>query len=44
MVRYLNPDPLQREDFIDDAKSLLSEMELIFGIADTLKLDMNTGL
>ena len=39
------PGPItEREDFIDDAKSLLSEMELIFGIADTLKLDMNTGL
>lgn len=39
------PGPItEREDFIDDAKSLLSEMELIFSIADTLKLEMNTGL
>ena len=34
----------EREDFIDDAKSLLSEMQSIFQIIDTLKLDQNIGL
>ena len=34
----------EREDFIDDAKSLLSEMQSIFQIIDTLKLNQNIGL
>ena len=34
----------EREDFIDDAKSLLSEMQSIFQIIDTLKLDQNISL
>jgi len=33
-----------REDFIDDAKILLREMNAIFSIIDTLKLDMDIGL
>ena len=39
------PGPIhEREDFMDDAKSLLAEMESIFQIIDTLKLDQNIGL
>ena len=32
------------EDFIDDSKSLLAELNLIFGIVDTLKLNMKVNL
>ena len=32
------------EDFIDDAKSLLKEMDIIHQIIDTLKLDLDIGL
>jgi len=34
----------EREDFIDDAKSLLNEMQSIFQIIDTLKLDQKIGM
>ena len=34
----------KREDFIDDAKALLKEMNLIFSVIDILKLDQDTGL
>lgn len=32
------------EDFVDDAKTLLKEMNLIFQIIDILKLDQNIGM
>ena len=32
------------ENFIDDAKSLLKEMNIIFQVVDTLKLDLDIGL
>ncbi len=32
------------EDFIDDSRRVLSDMQHIFAIVDTLKLDENTGL
>ena len=39
------PGPItEPEDFIDDSKNILREMNSIFNICDTLKLDMNTGL
>lgn len=34
----------KREDFIDDAKALLKEMNLIFSVVDILKLDQDIGL
>lgn len=34
----------QAEDFVDDAKSLLKEINLIFKIIDILKLNQNIGL
>ena len=34
----------KREDFIDDAKALLKEMNLIFSVIDILKLDQDIGL
>jgi hypothetical protein len=34
----------EREDFIDDAKSLLKEMTTIFQVVDTLQLDLDVGL
>lgn len=34
----------QSEDFVDDAKSLLKEMNLIFQIINILKLDQNIGM
>ena len=38
------PGPINKpEDFIDDAKSLLKEIQAIFDISDTLKLDMDIG-
>ena len=38
------PGPINKpEDFIDDAKSLLKEIQTIFDISDTLKLDMEIG-
>ena len=38
------PGPINKpEDFIDDAKSLLKEIQAIFEISDTLKLDMDIG-
>jgi hypothetical protein len=39
------PGPITKpEDFIDDSKNLLKEINSIFNICDTLKLDVNTGL
>jgi hypothetical protein len=39
------PGPItEPEDFIDDSKSLLKEMQLIFDISDTLELNIKTGL
>ncbi len=32
------------EDFTDDAKSLLKDMQIIFSIVDTLKLNLNIGM
>ena len=32
------------EDFVDDSKSLLKELNLIFGIVDILKLNMKINL
>ncbi len=34
----------EAEDFIDDSKSLLKELSLIFNIIDTLKLNMKINL
>lgn len=34
----------ETEDFIDDSKSLLKEMNMIFQIVDILKLDQNIGM
>ena len=34
----------KREDFVDDAKDLLKEMNLIFSVVDILKLDQDIGL
>ena len=34
----------EAEDFIDDSKSLLKELSLIFSIIDTLKLNMKINL
>ena len=34
----------EAEDFIDDSKSLLKELSLIFSIIDTLKLNMEINL
>ena len=34
----------KREDFIDDAKALLKEMNMIFSVIDILKLDQDIGL
>ncbi|MEC9328306.1 MAG: DUF3137 domain-containing protein [Pseudomonadota bacterium] len=34
----------EHEDFVDDAKSLLKEMNIIFQIVDTLHLDLDVGL
>lgn len=39
------PGPItRREDFVDDARAVLREMQSIFRIIDTLKLDQDTGL
>ena len=34
----------EHEDFVDDAKSLLKEMNIIYQIVDTLHLDLDVGL
>lgn len=34
----------EQEDFIDECKLLLEQMNMIFGIIDTLKLDLNIGM
>ena len=39
------PGPIfEPEDFIDDSKSLLKELNLIFSIVDILKLNMKINL
>ena len=42
---FFEPGPItEPEDFIDDSKSLLREMHLIFEIIETLKLNMSLNL
>ena len=44
MFKLLSKEIYEAEDFIDDSKSLLKELSLIFNIIDTLKLNMKINL